>query len=185
MGMGRMTFPTPFVRPSLKRSRVPGLIYSGCLRNLNRTLERSPVRKTSFSISTFLNFCLISELEKEKRKEEKKKRIKEEESGRTSSISHEIMGFTSKGEICNYSSTHKIDWTEVCQASSKVVTFIDLCGHEKYLKTTVFGLTGCSPDFVMLMVFFFLFFFFVILFIYISHFFCVISHFSSYYIFVF
>lgn len=76
----------------------------------------------------------------------------EEESGRTSSISHEIMGFTSKGDICNYTSSHKIDWTEVCKASSKVVTFIDLCGHERYLKTTVFGLTGCSPDFVMLMI---------------------------------
>jgi len=34
----------------------------------------------------------------------------------------------------------------------QVVTFIDLAGHEKYLKTTVFGLTGCAPEFAMLMV---------------------------------
>jgi GTPase len=27
-----------------------------------------------------------------------------------------------------------------------------LAGHEKYLKTTVFGMTGHSPDFVMLMI---------------------------------
>jgi len=34
----------------------------------------------------------------------------------------------------------------------KVITFIDLAGHEKYLKTTVFGMTGHLPDFCMLMV---------------------------------
>jgi len=35
---------------------------------------------------------------------------------------------------------------------SKVITFIDLAGHERYLKTTVFGMTGHAPDFGMLMV---------------------------------
>lgn len=34
----------------------------------------------------------------------------------------------------------------------QVVTFIDLAGHERYLKTTVFGMTGHAPDFAMLMV---------------------------------
>ncbi len=34
----------------------------------------------------------------------------------------------------------------------QVITFIDLAGHEKYLKTTVFGLTGHAPDYVMLMI---------------------------------
>ncbi|VEL15117.1 unnamed protein product [Protopolystoma xenopodis] len=33
-----------------------------------------------------------------------------------------------------------------------VITFIDLAGHERYLKTTVFGMTGYAPDFAMLMV---------------------------------
>jgi hypothetical protein len=31
-------------------------------------------------------------------------------------------------------------WKEVVDKSHKVVTFLDLCGHEKYLKTTIFGL---------------------------------------------
>lgn len=31
-------------------------------------------------------------------------------------------------------------WKEVVDKSTKVVTFLDLCGHEKYLKTTIFGL---------------------------------------------
>ena len=36
--------------------------------------------------------------------------------------------------------------------SFQVITFIDLAGHERYLKTTVFGMTGHAPDFAMLMV---------------------------------
>ena len=33
-----------------------------------------------------------------------------------------------------------------------MLTFIDLAGHEKYLKTTVFGFTGHAPHFAMLMI---------------------------------
>jgi GTPase len=32
------------------------------------------------------------------------------------------------------------------------VTFLDLCGHEKYLKTTMFGLVGLMPDYAMIVV---------------------------------
>ena len=35
---------------------------------------------------------------------------------------------------------------------SQICTFIDLAGHERYLKTTVFGMTGHAPDYSMLMV---------------------------------
>ena len=31
--------------------------------------------------------------------------------------------------------------------SNKIVSFIDLAGHEKYLKTTIFGVTGLFPDY--------------------------------------
>ena len=48
--------------------------------------------------------------------------------------------------------TGSLDWVHICRAASKVVTFIDLAGHEKYLKTTIFGMTGHAPDFCMLMV---------------------------------
>ena len=36
--------------------------------------------------------------------------------------------------------------------SSKIITFLDLAGHQKYLKTTIFGLTGHIPDFAMLVI---------------------------------
>lgn len=41
---------------------------------------------------------------------------------------------------------------KICEQSAKVITFIDLAGHERYLKTTVFGMTGHVPDFGMLMI---------------------------------
>ena len=38
-------------------------------------------------------------------------------------------------------------WKEVVAESTKIISLMDLCGHEKYLKTTINGLTGLSPDF--------------------------------------
>uniref|UniRef100_UPI00358ECD2C GTP-binding protein 2 n=1 Tax=Myxine glutinosa TaxID=7769 RepID=UPI00358ECD2C len=76
--------------------------------------------------------------------------LHEIQSGRTSSISFEILGFTSKGEVVNYSDSRTAE--EICENASKMVTFIDLAGHQKYLKTTIFGLTSYAPDFVMLVI---------------------------------
>ncbi len=52
----------------------------------------------------------------------------------------------------NYSIIGEPAWTKIIEESSKVLTFIDLGGHEKYLKTTLFGLTGHQPDYVLLVV---------------------------------
>uniref|UniRef100_A0A7N6ADM5 Tr-type G domain-containing protein n=1 Tax=Anabas testudineus TaxID=64144 RepID=A0A7N6ADM5_ANATE len=76
--------------------------------------------------------------------------LHEIQTGRTSSISFEILGFNSKGEVVNYSESRTAE--EICESSSKMITFIDLAGHHKYLKTTIFGLTSYCPDFAMLMV---------------------------------
>ncbi|XP_057315333.1 GTP-binding protein 2-like [Hydractinia symbiolongicarpus] len=75
--------------------------------------------------------------------------LHEIESGRTSSISHEILGFDSSGKVLNYSDSTA---EEICASASKLITFLDLAGHHKYIKTTIFGLTGHSPDIVMLTV---------------------------------
>ncbi|KAG0358964.1 GTP binding protein [Gamsiella multidivaricata] len=72
--------------------------------------------------------------------------------GRTSSISHEIMGFTAAGETVNYSTTNISSWQQVCESSAKVVTLLDTCGHPRFLKTTISGLTGHSPDYACLVV---------------------------------
>ncbi|XP_015924982.1 GTP-binding protein 2 [Parasteatoda tepidariorum] len=76
--------------------------------------------------------------------------LHEIQSGRTSSISHEILGFDSQGIAMTYSTCRTAE--EICDSSKKLITFIDLAGHRKYLKTTVFGLTGHSPHFAVLVV---------------------------------
>ncbi|XP_064641825.1 GTP-binding protein 1-like [Lineus longissimus] len=76
----------------------------------------------------------------------------EVDSGRTSSVGNDILGFDSIGNVVNKPDHGHLDWTKICQEASKVITFIDLAGHEKYLKTTVFGMTGHAPDFSMLMI---------------------------------
>ncbi|CAH8600543.1 unnamed protein product [Schistosoma margrebowiei] len=76
----------------------------------------------------------------------------EAESGRTSSVAHDILGFSSLGQVVNKPVHGHLNWSEICEASAKVITFIDLAGHERYLKTTIFGMTGHAPDYVMFMV---------------------------------
>jgi GTPase len=88
----------------------------------------------------------------------------EKDSGRTSSIGQELLGFTADGQVIrapppkdpakalNNHHLQVIPWSEVCSRSAKVVSFMDLAGHERYLKTTMFGLTGGAPDYAILMV---------------------------------
>ena len=67
------------------------------------------------------------------RGEARKKILKhnhEQESGRTSSITH----------------------TYFKSNNSRIISFIDLAGHEKYYKTTVFGANCCSLDYLMILV---------------------------------
>ncbi|XP_050543928.1 GTP-binding protein 2 [Daktulosphaira vitifoliae] len=71
-------------------------------------------------------------------------------SGRTSSISHEILGFDIHGEVINYQNARTAE--EIRDRSTKLITFLDLAGHKKYLKTTVAGLSGYCPHQVMLVV---------------------------------
>ena len=73
------------------------------------------------------------------------------DSGRTSAVSQSLLGFGTHGDVTNYNDVRPNAMADVVTKSSKLVTFIDLAGHEKYLKTTVFGLTGNSPDYSMIM----------------------------------
>ncbi|KAI8615280.1 hypothetical protein BC830DRAFT_1242035 [Chytriomyces sp. MP71] len=72
------------------------------------------------------------------------------ESGRTSSISHQIIGFNACGDLVNYGSTNVSTLEHICENSAKIVSFLDMCGHPKYQKTTLSGLTGHSPDYACL-----------------------------------
>ncbi|KAL5329377.1 hypothetical protein ACEPPN_002889 [Leptodophora sp. 'Broadleaf-Isolate-01'] len=75
------------------------------------------------------------------------------ESGRTSSVGMEIMGFDTLGKVVTAEVPgRKLSWEEIGKRSAKVITFTDLAGHERYLRTTVFGLLSSSPNYCLLMV---------------------------------
>ncbi|SMR46172.1 unnamed protein product [Zymoseptoria tritici ST99CH_1E4] len=77
----------------------------------------------------------------------------EVESGRTSSVGMEIMGFDTKGEVVvSGVPGRKLSWEEIGKRSAKVISFTDLAGHERYLRTTVFGLLSSEPNYCLLMV---------------------------------
>ncbi len=78
----------------------------------------------------------------------------EVKTGRTSSVAQHILGFDENGNTITIDddSGHKKTWPEIVSISKKIVTFFDLCGHEKYLKTTITGLTANSPDLTFVLI---------------------------------
>lgn len=76
----------------------------------------------------------------------------EQENGRTSAVTVDIMGYRGEEQVIPTARNHIQRWAEVMEKSDHSVTLIDLCGHEKYLKTTLFGLTGLMPDYCLLVV---------------------------------
>ena len=77
-------------------------------------------------------------------------------SGRTSSITFNPIKYKSENGTVSLNSTKNrkkvepkkikdIDILSV-EDKEKVISFVDLAGHEKYMKTTVFGVTGMFPD---------------------------------------
>lgn len=73
-------------------------------------------------------------------------------SGRTSSLAHHIMGINENGEIVNHSEMSKISWPEIVKNSCKIISFMDMAGHEKYLKTTIMGVTSFFPDICLIVI---------------------------------
>ena len=76
----------------------------------------------------------------------------EKSNGRTSAVTVEVMGYKGGEQVVATARQHTQRWAQVVKEADRSVTLIDLCGHEKYLKTTVFGLTGMCPDFCVVVV---------------------------------
>lgn len=76
----------------------------------------------------------------------------EESTGRTSSIGQHNLCLDSQGHILNDMQFRNATCGEYVKRASKVVTLVDLAGHEKYFRTTAYGLTGHMPDYACLIV---------------------------------
>lgn len=75
--------------------------------------------------------------------------LHEFQSGKTSSVCLDVIGFNSDGELLN---TRKNSLDEVVEQSTKLMTLIDLAGDSKYISTTIFGLCGYNPHYCALVV---------------------------------
>ena len=78
----------------------------------------------------------------------------ESETGRTSSIAEEIIGFKDCKMIHSGRLTEKknVSWKDIASQSDHVITFLDLCGHEKYLKTTMYGVSALMPHYAIILI---------------------------------
>lgn len=73
----------------------------------------------------------------------------EKDTGNTSSIGHEILGIKGDSFLNHSDLTHtRPEWHSIVKRSQKVISFIDLAGHEGYIKTTIRGINGSNPDYV-------------------------------------
>ena len=77
----------------------------------------------------------------------------ERETGQTSSISHQIIGFRDDGTLIHVNGRSRRDnWQKIMKGSKKIITLVDLAGHEKYLKTTIHGISSNHPDYALILV---------------------------------
>lgn len=75
------------------------------------------------------------------------------DTGRTSTISQHLLGYEPDGNVVNHdSSIKKLVWPELTARSSKIIKFIDLCGHTKYSKTTIRGILSNDVDYAIVTV---------------------------------
>jgi GTPase len=72
-------------------------------------------------------------------------------SGRTSCISHELLGFDQFGNVI---SKHNEMMTaeEISEMSTKLISFMDLAGHRRYMRTTIQAVSGYAPHFIALVI---------------------------------
>jgi len=57
-----------------------------------------------------------------------------------------------QGKILNDEAFKNTTLQTYTMRAAKIVTLVDLAGHERYFKTTAYGLTGHLPDFACLLV---------------------------------
>lgn len=78
------------------------------------------------------------------------------ESGRTSTATTHLMGFRSTGEPIGgrdqIRANKRKTEDEIARESYRIITLMDLAGHEKYLKTTIHGVSSGMADYALILV---------------------------------
>lgn len=74
------------------------------------------------------------------------------QSGRTSCVSHQLLGYGSRGSVLNYARLSSFDPGELAHSAARILRLYDLGGHERFSKTSLHGITSTLPHYVMLCV---------------------------------
>ena len=74
------------------------------------------------------------------------------ETGRTSTVSHHVIGFKENGKIANYDHIRPQSVDLITHSSAKLITLVDLAGHEKYLKSMIYGVSSCLLDYALVLI---------------------------------
>ncbi|KAA3678557.1 uncharacterized protein DEA37_0014792 [Paragonimus westermani] len=82
--------------------------------------------------------------------------LHEVQSGRTSCLSRELLGFDTSGNVTNYTRSdgqiRRCTIDELVRNSWQLITLLDSAGHSKYQRTTLAGLARAQPVGVLLVV---------------------------------
>lgn len=81
----------------------------------------------------------------------------ERETGRTSNITFNPIKYGKEGDKLQLYNTKNNELLSEIKMNTnknknKIISFLDLAGHEKYLKTTVYGVTGLFPDYGLVVI---------------------------------
>jgi len=78
------------------------------------------------------------------------------ETGRTSTATSHILGFHEDGALIKGRDTLRHNRLksedEIVKESNKLITLMDLAGHEKYLKTTIHGVASGFADYALILI---------------------------------
>ena len=73
--------------------------------------------------------------------------------GKTSSFSHQILGFDEKGELANYGDLLRPSLIQIVSKSTKLVNFYDMAGSSKtFIRTTLSALSNEYLDYLLFVI---------------------------------
>lgn len=62
------------------------------------------------------------------------------------------MGFDSQGNVTNHTEYGHPSWEQIVDMSTKVLTFLDIGGHEKYTTKVMSSLCSFYPDYALIII---------------------------------
>ena len=73
--------------------------------------------------------------------------------GKTSSFSHQILGFDEKGELTNYGNLLRLSSSQIVSKSTKIINFYDMAGSPKtFNRTTITALSNEYLDYLLFVI---------------------------------